>query len=105
MENPGKKVIMESHGKVMENSKTSDCHGNLFARKKVMEKSWKSVVQIRLIVFPSRMLRQSLSLKTRFKKRENPIVSLGGSFRVIWYAETVYCVVINVDLDFIPRCL
>ena len=29
-----KKVVMESHGKVMENSKNSECHGNLFARKK-----------------------------------------------------------------------
>ena len=41
MENPGKswkKVVMESHGKVMENSKKSECHGNLFARKKVLEK-------------------------------------------------------------------
>ena len=37
--------------KVMENSKNSECHGNLFARKKIMEKSWKSVVQICLIVF------------------------------------------------------
>ena len=35
-----------------------------------------------------RMLRQSLSLKTRFKIRGNPIVSLRGSFRAIWYAET-----------------
>ena len=37
MENPGKswkKVVMESHGKVMENRKNSECHGNLFARKK-----------------------------------------------------------------------
>ena len=54
MENPEKswkKVVMESHEKVMENSKNSEFHGNLFARKKVMEKSWKSVVQIRLIVF------------------------------------------------------
>ena len=34
MENPGKKVVMESYGKVMENSKNSDFHGNLFARKK-----------------------------------------------------------------------
>ena len=34
MENPGKKMVMESHGKVMENSKNSECHGNLFARKK-----------------------------------------------------------------------
>ena len=54
MENPGKswkKVVMESHGKVMENSKISEFHGNLFSRKKVMEKSWKSVVQICLIVF------------------------------------------------------
>ena len=32
MENPGKKVVMESHGKVMENSKNSECHGNLFSR-------------------------------------------------------------------------
>ena len=32
-----KKVVMESHGKVMENSKNSEFHGNLFARKKVME--------------------------------------------------------------------
>ena len=40
MENPGKswkKVVMESHGKVMENSRNSEFHGNLFARKKVME--------------------------------------------------------------------
>ena len=54
IENPGKtwkKVVMEIHGKVMENSKNSEFHGNLFARKKVMEKLWKSVVQIRLIVF------------------------------------------------------
>ena len=28
------KVVMESHGKVMENSKNTECHGNLFARKK-----------------------------------------------------------------------
>ena len=28
-----KKVVMENHGKVMENSKNSECHGNLFARK------------------------------------------------------------------------
>ena len=48
LENPGKK---SGHGKVMENSKNSECHGNLFARKKVMEKSWKSVVQICLIIF------------------------------------------------------
>ena len=34
MENPGKKVVMESYGKVMENSKTSEFHGDLFARKK-----------------------------------------------------------------------
>ena len=27
-------MAMESHGKVMENSKNSECHGNLFARKK-----------------------------------------------------------------------
>ena len=46
-----KKVVMESWGKVMENSKNSGFPGNLFARKKVMEKSWKSVVQIRLNVF------------------------------------------------------
>ena len=46
LENPEKKVVMESYGKVMENSKNSEFHGNLFARKKVMEKSWKSVVQI-----------------------------------------------------------
>ena len=46
------KILEKSgHGKVMENSKNSECHGNLFARKKVMEKSWKSVVQIRLIMF------------------------------------------------------
>ena len=54
MENPGKsgkKVVMESHGKVMENSKNSECHGNCLPGKKVMEKSWKSVVQICLIVF------------------------------------------------------
>ena len=44
LENPEKKVVMESHGKVMENSKNSECHRNLFARKKVMEKSWKSVI-------------------------------------------------------------
>ena len=37
---------MESYGKVMENSKNSEFHGNLFARKKVMEKLWKSVVQM-----------------------------------------------------------
>ena len=35
--------------KVVEKSKNSEFHGNLFIRKKVMEKSWKSVVQIRLI--------------------------------------------------------
>ena len=34
MENPGKKVVMESHGKVMENSKNSECHGNLFGKEK-----------------------------------------------------------------------
>ena len=34
MENPGKKLVMESYGKVMENSKNSEFHGNLFARKK-----------------------------------------------------------------------
>ena len=34
LENPGKKVVMESYGKVMENSKNSEFHGNLFARKK-----------------------------------------------------------------------
>ena len=28
--------------KVVENSKNSEFHGNLFIRKKVMEKSWKS---------------------------------------------------------------
>ena len=37
MENPGQKVVMESYEKVMENSKNSEFHGNLFARKKVME--------------------------------------------------------------------
>ena len=40
MENPGqswKKVVMESYGKVVENSKNSEFHGNLFARKKAME--------------------------------------------------------------------
>ena len=58
-----KKVVMESYGKVMENSKNSEFHRNFF---KVMKKSWKSVVQV-----------QSCS----------------------------YCVVINVDLDFIPPCL
>ena len=32
-------MVMESHGKVMENSKNSECHGILFARKKkVMRK-------------------------------------------------------------------
>ena len=35
-----------------------------------------------------RMLRQSLSLKPSFKIRENPIVSLRGSFCANWYAET-----------------
>ena len=36
----------------MENSKNSDFHGNLFAtEKKVLEKSWKSVVQFRLVMF------------------------------------------------------
>ena len=47
MENPGKswkKVVMESYGKVIENSKNSEFHGNLFARKKshgkVMEISY-----------------------------------------------------------------
>ena len=44
IENPEKKWSW----KVMENSKNSEFHGNLFARKKVMEKS---VVQIHLIVF------------------------------------------------------
>ena len=44
-------MVMESHGKVMDNGKNPEFHGNLFARKKVMEKSWKSAVQIRLIVF------------------------------------------------------
>ena len=34
MENPVKKVVMESYGKVMENSKNSEFHGNLFATKK-----------------------------------------------------------------------
>ena len=29
-----KKVVMESYGKVMENSKNSEFRGNLFARKK-----------------------------------------------------------------------
>ena len=29
-----KKVVMESYGKVMENSKNPEFHGNLFARKK-----------------------------------------------------------------------
>ena len=48
VENPGKKVVMESYEKVMENSKNLEFHGNLFARKKVIEMSWKSVV---LIVF------------------------------------------------------
>ena len=62
-----KKVVMESYGKVMENSKNSEFHGNLLSGKKVMEKSWKSVVQIGL--------------------------------------SCSYCVVINVDLDFIPLCL
>ena len=40
MENPGKSWKKSCHGKswkVMENSKNSKCHGNLFARKKVME--------------------------------------------------------------------
>ena len=30
-------MVMKSYGKVMENSKNSEFHGNLFARKKVME--------------------------------------------------------------------
>ena len=37
MGNPGKswkKVVMESYGKVMENSKNSEFHENLFARNK-----------------------------------------------------------------------
>ena len=42
---------VESYGKVIKNNKNSEFHGNLFARKKVMEKSWKSVVRIRLIMF------------------------------------------------------
>ena len=40
----GKSWKKSGHGKVMENGKNSEFHGNLFARKKVMEKSWKSVV-------------------------------------------------------------
>ena len=34
-----KKKVVESYGKVMGNSENSEFHGNLFARKKVMEKS------------------------------------------------------------------
>ena len=37
---------MESYGKVMENSKNSEFHSTCLPGKKVMEKSWKSVVQI-----------------------------------------------------------
>ena len=33
LENPGKKVVMESYGKVIKNSKNSK-YGNLFARQK-----------------------------------------------------------------------
>ena len=39
MENHGKSWKKKWSWKVMENSKNSECHGNLFARKK---KSWKS---------------------------------------------------------------
>ena len=34
MENPGKKEVMKSYGKVMENSKNSKFHGNLFCQEK-----------------------------------------------------------------------